>query len=103
MVAIIKRKSAVKGMKIISDVVIQKVGGLHVAVAVGARAKELPCMIKLNESGAFLWKLATEMEEIDPNKLSAELAREYEISEDVAKADTERFIKSLVDNGLTEE
>ena len=90
-------------MKIISDVVIQKVGGLHVAVAVGARAKELPCMIKLNEAGAFLWDLATKMQKIDISELAAALAKEYEISADVAKADTERFVKSLVDNGLTEE
>ncbi len=90
-------------MKIISDVVIQKVGGLHVAVAVGARAKELPCMIKLNDTGAFLWGLAAKMNEIDVSALAGALVKEYEISEDIALADTERFVKSLVDNGLTEE
>ena len=89
-------------MKIISDVVMQKVGGLHVAVAVGARAKELPCMIKLNESGAFLWALASEMEEIDIDALALALEREYEISPEVARADTERFVNTLVESGLTE-
>ena len=89
-------------MKSISDVVMQKVGGLHVAVAVGARAKELPCMIKLNESGAFLWNIASKMEEIDVSALALALEREYEISPEVARADTERFVNTLVESGLTE-
>lgn len=90
-------------MKIISDVVIQKVGGIYVAVAVGARAKELPCMIKLNDTGAFLWNTATSMDKIDIPALSAALAAEYEVSLEIATADTERFVKTLSENGLTEE
>ena len=89
-------------MKLKPTFLLRKIAGQTVVLPTSAEL-DLNMMITLNESGAFLWKLATEMEEIDPNKLSAELAREYEISEDVAKADTERFVKSLVDNGLTEE
>ena len=90
-------------MKIIDDVVIQKVGTLYVAVAVGARAKELPCMIKLNETGAFLWNLAVEAKTLDAAALAAALSKEYEVSAEIALADTQKFIKSLVDNGLVEE
>ena len=90
-------------MKIISDVVIQKVGGIHVAVAVGARAKELPCMIKLNDTGAFLWNKAAAMENISLSELAAALVGEYEVSAEIAAADTERFVKTLIENGLVEE
>lgn len=89
-------------MKIKDDVVIQKVGGIYVAVAVGARAKELPCMIKLNETGAFLWNLALEMKAVDASALSEALRAEYDVPSEVAKADTEKFVKALIDNGLVE-
>lgn len=89
-------------MKIKSDVIIQKVGGIYVAVAVGARAKELPCMIKLNETGAFLWNSAVEMESVDVPALSSALIKEYDVPEDVAIADTQKFVNALSDNGLLE-
>ena len=88
-------------MKIRDDVVIQKVADFYVVVAVENRAKELPCMLSLNESGAFLWNKCKEAEDIDEAALAAALAQEYGIGADIAIADTGKFIKALRDNGLT--
>ena len=87
-------------MRIADDVVIQKVADFYVAVATGARAKDLPCMMRLNESGAFLWNKCTEIGSVDEEELSAALVEEYGIGEDVAKRDAAKFVKSLADNGL---
>ena len=47
-------------MKINQDFTIQKVGGSYVAVAVGETSKSFHGMIRLNETGAFLWKKMAE-------------------------------------------
>lgn len=89
-------------MKIKSDIIMQKVGTSYLAVAVGARAKELSCMIKLNESGAFLWNVAKDSG-LDRGILANALAAEYGIELETALADTDRFIDTLIKNGLCEE
>lgn len=88
-------------MKIKSDIIMQKVGNIYVAASVGARAKNAPCMIKLNESGAFLWNEAKKGE-VDVESLADALVSEYEIGRDVALLDAERFVDSLKKNGLVE-
>ena len=90
-------------MKIADDVVIQRVADFYVVVAVGARAKELPCMLRLNESGAFLWNKCVELGEVDAGALAKELALEYGIDPDIAKRDSAAFVKALSDNGLLEQ
>ncbi len=49
-------------MKIKDGFVLEKVGGDYLAVAVGELADTFSGMVKLNETGAFLWKLLTEAE-----------------------------------------
>lgn len=90
-------------MKLKSDVVIQKVADFYVAVSVGARSAEKPCMLRLNESGAFLWNKCFESGCVDASVLSAALVSEYGIGEDIASVDAKRFVDSLVANELTEE
>ena len=47
-------------MRINPDFTIQKVGGSWVAVAVGETSKTFHGMVRLNETGAFLWKMLAE-------------------------------------------
>ena len=47
-------------MKIKDGFVLEKVGGEYLAVAVGELADSFNGMVRLNETGAFLWNLLTE-------------------------------------------
>lgn len=49
-------------MKIKDGFVLEKVGGDYLAVAVGELADTFNGMVRLNETGAFLWNLLTEAE-----------------------------------------
>ena len=42
-------------MRIKKDFTIQKVGDSYIAVAVGETSKTFHGMVRLNETGAFLW------------------------------------------------
>ncbi len=42
-------------MKIKKGFIIRKLGAEHMVVAIGQASKEFAGMIKLNETGAFLW------------------------------------------------
>lgn len=80
-------------MKIKSGFMLRKVGGRNVVVAVGAASREFNGIIKLNETGAFLWELLKT--ERTPEELTAALLAEYDIGEDTAAADVGAFLKKL--------
>ena len=81
-------------MKINRDFTIQKVGGSYVAVAVGETSKKFHGMIRLNETGAFLWKQMTERDCTEDELVEALLA-EYEIDRETAANDVRRMLDSL--------
>ena len=87
-------------MKINQDFTLQKVGGSHVAVAVGETSKKFHGMIRLNETGAFLWKFFTEEHTVDEGVQA--LLNEYEVEETLARTDVETFVKTILDNGCAE-
>ena len=81
-------------MQINQDFTIQKVGGSYVAVAVGETSKKFHGMIRLNETGAFLWKRMAERDTTEEELVDALLA-EYEIDRNTAAEDVRRMIESL--------
>ncbi len=88
-------------MKIKSGFVVRNVGGENVGVPVGETGRTFHGMIKLNETGNFLWqffsKSHTEEEAV------AALLAEYEVEEEIARTDVKAFVDLLVKNGLAEE
>ncbi len=80
-------------MKIKSGFMLRKVGGQNVVVAVGAASREFNGIIKLNETGAFLWELLKE--ERSAEELTAALLAEYDITREIAAADVKTFIEKL--------
>ena len=80
----------------------KKVADFYVVVSLEKREAQIPCMMRLNESGALLWNKCIESGAVDKNELSAALVEEYGIDGELASADAERFIDSLVKNGLVE-
>lgn len=88
-------------MKLKSGFVLKSVGDNHIVVPVGAQTVDFRCMITLNETGAFLWKLL-ETEQTDKTLVAALLA-EYDVTEDRAAADVDAFLGHLRDSALLEE
>ncbi len=87
-------------MKIKTGFVVRQVGGENVVVPVGAMSKQFHGMINLNETGAFLWQFYTENHTVDEG-VSALLA-EYDVEEEIARADVETFVETILKNGFAE-
>ena len=86
-------------MKIKSGFVLEEVGGSYMAVAVGARAKEFSGLVRLNETGAFLWERLAKSDVSREELLSAMLS-EFDVPSDVALADIIAFEDKLRENGI---
>ena len=88
-------------MKIKSGFVIEQVGDGYLAVAVGDRADEFSGLVRMNSTGAFLWKLIEE-KDMTKEELLAAVVAEYDVSEDIVRLDIDRFEKQLADGGILE-
>lgn len=86
-------------MQIKKDFTIQKVGSSYVAVAVGESSKNFHGMIRLNETGAFLWKLMAEKNCTEEDLVDAILA-EYEVDRETVVADVRRIVENLAENNI---
>jgi len=87
-------------IKIKKGFMLREVSGSFVVVPVGAASKEFKGLITLNQTGAFLWKELLTGKTLE--ELKQALLNEYEVSEEIAIRDCEKFIKKLVDGGLVE-
>jgi len=88
-------------MKIKDGFVLTEAAGNSLVVAVGDMADKFSGYVKLNSTGAFIWKLI-ENKDRSVDEIAASVAKEYEISEDVAKRDILAFEKTLGDAGILE-
>ncbi len=86
-------------MQINKDFTMQKVGDSYVAVPVGETSKHFHGMVRLNETGAFLWNKLAE-NDLEESDLVAALLSEYEVAEDVAAADVHRIVEMLRENKI---
>ena len=86
-------------MKIKKGLILRSVGGEHVVVPVGEMSKQVHGMITLNETGAFLWRFFTE--EHTAEEAVAALLAEYDVAEDIARNDVEKFVETI-SNGFAE-
>jgi hypothetical protein len=88
-------------MKIKDGFVLTEAAGNSLVVAVGDMADKFSGYVKLNSTGAFIWKLI-ESKDRSVDEIAASVAKEYEIPEDVAKRDILAFEKTLGDAGILE-
>ena len=86
-------------MQIKKDFTIQKVGGSYVAVAVGESSKNFHGMIRLNETGAFLWNLMVE-KDCSENDLVDAILAEYDVDREIVVADVRRIVETLAQNEI---
>lgn len=87
-------------MKIKDNFVLKKIAGSYVVVPVRTRAVDFSGIIKLSESGAFLWRLLEKG--ADKEELIAKMLEEYAVDEATAAADIDRFITKLREADLIE-
>lgn len=86
-------------MQINKDFTIQKVGASYVAVPVGETSKHFHGMVRLNETGAFLWNKMAE-KDCTEEELVAAILSEYEIDRETATADVHRIVEQLRENRI---
>ena len=86
-------------MQINKDFTIQKVGASYVAGPVGETSKTFHGMVRLNETGAFLWNLMVGEDKTEPELVDALLA-EYDVSREIAERDVHRVVELLQENKI---
>ena len=88
-------------MNIKKGFIVRQIAGQNVAIAVGEMSKKFHGMIKLNDTGLFIWNLlqddTTEAEIVDA------VTAEYEVDTETATADVRRILGALKDAGIVEE
>ena len=81
-------------MKIKNGFVAKEIAGQYVVVALGQASKIFNGIVKLNESGKFIWDMLVKGAEKDD--IVKALLEEYEgVDEATATADVDRFIGEL--------
>ena len=87
-------------MKIKKGFIVRKVGGENSAVPEGERGKSFHGMIKLNETGNFLWEFF--LKDHTEEEAVRALLKEYDVSEETAQKDVQAFVNVLLENGFAE-
>ena len=85
-------------MKIKNGFVLRNVCDVYMVIAIGPRAVEFNGMIKLNDTGAFLWQQL--QQERTREELIAAMLEEYEVDEATAANGVDAFIKTLQSHDL---
>ena len=86
-------------MQINRDFTLQKVGSSWVAVPVGESSKHFHGMVRLNETGAFLWEQMAQ-KDCSEEDLVAALLGEYDVSREIAARDVHRVVEILRENQI---
>jgi len=87
-------------MKIKKGFVLRVVGGENVVVPVGEMSKIFHGMINLNETGAFMWKFFSEEHTLEEGVQA--LCGEYDVEEERARIDVQKFMDTVLKNGFAE-
>ena len=88
-------------MKIKKGFTVRNIAGSDIVVPVGNAEKIFNGMITLNESGAFFCNALLKDTTVD--EVVKKVTSEYDVDEERAKADVEKFIEQLRENNLIEE
>ena len=80
-------------MKIKEGFILRKVGIQYVVAATGKASENFNGMMRLNETGAFAFRLL--QAGVTEDELVARVVAEYDVSEDTARADVARFLAAL--------
>ena len=88
-------------MRVKEGFILREVAESNVIVAVGEASRHFKGLIKINETGAFIFR-ELQKGNFDTDYLASLLANEYDVDKGAAKVDVEVFIKSLKDAKIVE-
>ena len=88
-------------MKIKKGFLMREVAGENVVIAVGEAAKSFKGMIRLNPTGASLWKLLEK--DTDEAAMLSAMLDAYETDKETAENDIRAFVGSIRAAGLLDE
>ena len=88
-------------MKIKDGFVLEEVGGSYIAVALGKSADDFHGFVRMNSTGAFLWRALCEGVKTK-GELVDLLLNTYSVSREVAENDVDTLVNKLVDAGIIE-
>lgn len=88
-------------LKIKDGYVIRQIAGTWVSMPTGNRASESSTLFTLSDSAVFLWNLLIEGIQIDD--LIMKITEEYDVDEQGAKKDLEKYLEHLKTNDLLED
>ena len=89
-------------MKIKTGFVLREVCGERVIVGEGLGAINFGKLLVLNETAAWLWKQAQQLEVFTPDLLSEKLCEEYEVTAEEARQDVGDILSEWQNAGLIE-
>ena len=87
-------------MKIKEGFMLKQVCDEFMVVPVGTASIDFKSVIRLNETGAFLWTLLEKGAEKED--MLKDILDEYDVSAEIASSDIDRFILKLTDAGIVE-
>ena len=87
-------------MRIRQGFVMRDVAGQAVAIATGEASKSFHGMVKLNDTGAAIWRGVEEG--LDEAAIAECIAAKYEVDSDRARQDVDAFIARMREAGLVE-
>lgn len=88
-------------MKIKNGFAKRNIAGSEIVVPVGKTAAQFNGMITLNGSGGFFWDCLTS--DITEEEMLQKVLNEYDVSEETAKQDIDKFINMLRENNLIDD
>ncbi|MCD8381762.1 MAG: PqqD family protein [Clostridiales bacterium] len=80
------------------DFVYREIAGEYILVPVGKAAERFSGLASLNQTGLFLWKLLEQ--ERTFHQLSAALAKEYELTDEMSCQDVADFLNLAISKGV---
>ncbi len=86
-------------MKLKEGFVLRKVSEQTVVLPTGGDL-DLNMMIKLNDTGRFIWERLEKGAEVE--ELVADMLQEYDVEEVTARGYVEKFVQQVKDNGFLE-
>ena len=87
-------------MKVREGFIKKKMGTQAVVIAIGSASKIFNGMVKLNETGELMWDKL--VEGTTREELIAAILEVYEVEEELAQKDVDRFIETLKKPGIIE-
>ena len=87
-------------MKIKKGFVLREIAGQSIVIALGEATKTFNGMIKLNESGLFIWNCLEN--DVTVEDIVAAMTERYEVDAERAASDIKTFTDTLLEAGIIE-